>query len=130
MNNVRNSLFKLFQGVPLQEKINFARHLSVATKSGLPLLEALKLIRNQASTKRFKRVVGKVASDIENGQSLAQSLGGFPHIFGDFFVNLVKVGETSGNLSETLIYLAAELKKQREVNNKIRSALVLSLIHI
>lgn len=128
MSNVGNIFLKIFRGVPFQEIINFARHLSVATKSGLPLLEALRLIRNQTSRKSFKKVVDGITSDIENGQSLAQSLDRFPYVFGDFFVNLVKVGETSGNLSETLLYLAAELKKQREVSHKVRSALVYPIV--
>ncbi len=128
MNNFRDLFFRFLQGVSLQEKINFARHLSVTTKSGLPLLEALKLIRNQVTKKSFKKIIDKVVNDVENGRSLAQSLSRFPHIFNDFFVNLVKVGETSGNLAEALLYLAVELKKQREVGHKIRSALVYPIV--
>jgi type IV pilus assembly protein PilC len=128
MSKAGSAFLKFLRGVPLQEKINFARHLSVATKSGFPLVEALKLIRDQASKKRFKKIIDEIIGDIESGQSLAQSLGRFPHVFNDFFVNLVKVGETSGNLSETLLYLASELKKQREVSHKVRSALVYPVV--
>ncbi|HXF44093.1 MAG TPA: type II secretion system F family protein, partial [Candidatus Paceibacterota bacterium] len=111
MNNQKPVwIIRIFQSVPLQERINFARHLSVATKSGLPLIEALKLIRTQASSKSLGRIIDDITRDIENGQFLAQALGKYEHVFGDFFVNLVKVGETSGNLSETLLHLSAELK--------------------
>lgn len=116
--------FGLFGGIPLQEKINFARHLSVAIESGLPLVEALQLIRKQVPSKRLANIIDQIVSDVNNGQSLSQSLGRFQKVFGDFFVNLVAVGEASGNLSETLEHLSKEIKKQREVSNRIRSALI------
>lgn len=129
MNNQKPVwIIRIFQSVPLQERINFARHLSVATKSGLPLIEALKLIRTQASSKSLGRIIDDITRDIENGQFLAQALGKYEHVFGDFFVNLVKVGETSGNLSETLLHLSAELKKQKEVSSRIRGALIYPVV--
>lgn len=124
MNNIQNFFLKLFSPVSTQEKINFARHLSVGIKSGLPILEALQLIRKQTSSKRFAEIVDSIIDDVNNGQFLAQSLGRFDYVFGEFFVNMVKVGETSGNLSNTLLYLSQELKKQRDINHRIRSAMV------
>ena len=114
----------LIHSVSAQERINFARHLSVAIKSGLPLLEALRLIGRQSSSKYFSKVVNGIIEDINNGELLAQSLNKHEHIFGDFFINMVRVGETSGNLSQSLLYLAQELKKQREINHRVRSALI------
>lgn len=128
MNSLKNLFRKTFLSVPFQEKINFARHLSVTIKSGLPLLDALQLIGAQTESKRFKGVINRIIEDINNGQFLAQALQRFDYIFEDFFVNLVKVGETSGNLSETLIHLATELKKAREVKRRVRSALIYPLV--
>jgi len=115
---------KLFNGVSDQEKINFARHLAVSIKTGMPLIEALSLIREQAGSKKFQKIIDTIIGDINNGQFLAQSLERFQFVFGDFFVNLVRVGETSGTLSSSLLYVALELKKQREINQKVRSAMV------
>lgn len=119
---------RLLGSVPLQEKINFARHLSVSIKSGMSLIDALKLIQGQSNSKKFSHLLGKVIEDVENGQFLAQSLAKFQYIFGDLFVNMVKVGETSGNLSQSLLYLAGEIKKQREINRRIKGALIYPLI--
>src|SRR3989344_741399 len=115
---------KLFNGVSDQEKINFARHLAVSIKTGMPLMEALSLIREKAGSKKFQKIIDTIIGDINNGQFLAQSLERFQFVFGDFFVNLVRVGETSGTLSSSLLYVALELKKQREINQKVRSAMV------
>ncbi len=113
-----------FSSVTLQDKVNFARHLAVCIKSGMPILEGLRLISEQSESKSFNKILNSVMEDVNNGLFLAQSLQKFDYIFGDFFINLVKVGETSGNLSSTLIYLSQELKKQREINNRVRGAMI------
>ncbi len=61
---------------------------------------------------------------MENGQSLSRSLGKFPHVFGDFAINIIKIGESSGILSENLDYLADELKKKQALRRKVVGALV------
>jgi len=113
----------LFSGISVQDKINFARNLSVGIKSGMSIIDVLKLLKQQTS-KNFAKIIDKFISDINNGQFLAQALEDYHHIFGDFFISIVKVGESSGNLSNSLMYLADELKKQREIKKKVKSALI------
>ena len=98
--------------------------MSVAIKSGLPLLEALRLIQNQAASKKLTKIVGQLMDDVNNGQSLAQALARYQNSFGDFFISMVKVGEASGNLASSLLYLSTELKKQREIAGKAKSAMI------
>ncbi|MCP6719809.1 MAG: type II secretion system F family protein [Patescibacteria group bacterium] len=124
MNKLRNFFLKIFKPASLQERINFARHLSVTIKSGLPIIEALRLIRRQTRAKRFAKVIDTITDNVNSGQSLAQSLENFSYLFSGFFVNMVRVGEKSGTLSSTLLHLSQELKKQKEINHQIRSALI------
>ncbi|MFH0806221.1 MAG: type II secretion system F family protein [Candidatus Brennerbacteria bacterium] len=118
----------LFSTVSLQEKVNFARHLSVTIRSGIPLIEGLKLIQGQAKSKKFGAIIGGIVDDISGGTTLAEGLERRRGVFGDFFISLVKVGETSGNLADTLLYISQELKKQRDVNNRVRGALIYPLV--
>ncbi|MBI5732532.1 type II secretion system F family protein [Candidatus Jorgensenbacteria bacterium] len=120
--------FRIFPAVSLQEKINFARYLSVGIKSGLAIIESLRLIQEQTASKKLKKAIEEIIKDVNNGQSLAQSLEMFEYIFGGFFINMVKVGETSGNLSSSLLHLSLELKKQREVNHRVRAALMYPVV--
>jgi type IV pilus assembly protein PilC len=120
----QNILNQIWSPVSFQEKINFARHLSVAIKSSMPLLEALKLIRKQSPGKGFSAIIDDIIKDVNNGQFLAQGMAKYSHVFGDFFVNMVRVGESSGNLSQTLLYLAHELQKQKEVASRVKSAMI------
>jgi type IV pilus assembly protein PilC len=114
--------------VSLQEKVNFARHLSVTIRSGIPLIEGLKLIQGQAKSKKFMAIIGGIVDDISGGRTLAEGLERRKGVFGDFFISLVKVGETSGNLADTLLYISQELKKQRDVNHRVRGAMIYPLV--
>lgn len=120
--------FQFFERLSLQEKINFARHLSIVIKAGLPLIEGLRIIRNQLQSKTLMEIVNVLISDVEKGQSLADGLESHRHVFGDFFINIVRVGETSGTLAQNLLYLAEELKKAKELKSKIKSAMVYPMV--
>src|SRR3989344_5954644 len=67
-------LGNLFNRLKIQEKINFARHLSIMIEAGLPIFEALKITRRQSTSKKLGRILDQVIIDVSNGQSLAGSL--------------------------------------------------------
>jgi type IV pilus assembly protein PilC len=117
-------LRKIFTPVSLQEKVNFARHLSVGIKSSMPVLESLRLIRRQTKSKPFGEILDDIIKSVNNGQSLAQSMERFEYVFGGFFISMVRVGESSGNLSQSLLYLSQELKKQKEIASRVKSAMI------
>ncbi len=118
----------LFGGVSTEDKINFARHLSIVIKAGLPLLEGLKIIRRQTPRGKLLTVIDQILIDISNGQFLATSLAKFPEVFDDFFVNIVRVGETSGTLAANLYHVADEMKKSADLKSKVRSAMIYPVI--
>ncbi len=126
--NLRRFLRGLFTRTSIQDKINFARHLSIVIKAGLPLLEGLKIIRRQTTSKSLLKAIDQVIVDVSNGQFLAASLARFPEIFDDFFINIVRVGETSGTLAANLSYVAEELRKQYELRTRVRSAMIYPII--
>jgi type IV pilus assembly protein PilC len=120
--------FVLFERLSIQEKINFARHLAIVVKAGLPIYEGLKIIHRQSTSKTLTRILDQLLIDINNGRFLADSLERYKDIFGDFFINIIRVGEASGTLSQNLLYLAEELKKSKELQTKVRSAMVYPLV--
>lgn len=120
----KHSLKGLFEHISTQEKINFTRHLAIVIKAGLPLFEGLKIIRRQVTSRTLKSVIDQVILDINNGQFLSDALERHNHLFGDFFINIIRIGETSGTLSSNLLYLAEEMKKSKTLKGKVRSALI------
>jgi type IV pilus assembly protein PilC len=125
MENTKNFLKKEFHfgKISLSEKYLFAQHLSVMLRSGVPLLEALNILQEQAEGK-FQIVLSKVLSSINAGQTLANSLARQPSVFSGLFVSMVRSGEVSGNLEKSLVNISSQLKKQEELENKIKIALL------
>jgi len=113
-----------FLSVKIRDKILLAKHLSVMLEAGIPLREAMETLHEQTDSKSLKYILGIAVKDLSSGQDLAFSLNKFQKIFDPFFVNLVKVGETSGTLQSTLQYLAAQLEKTQDLQGKVRNALL------
>jgi len=117
-----------FSRISVQDRINFARHLSLVIKAGLPIYEGLKIIQAQTESKVLKRMLDSLIADVNNGKFLADGLQKYQFLFGDFFVNIVRVGEASGTLSKNLLYLAEELDRSKQLESKVRSAMVYPLV--
>ncbi|MGE5540678.1 MAG: type II secretion system F family protein [Bacillota bacterium] len=108
----------------LKDQIFFAKRLSFLTKAGVPIMEALSLIRSQTSGKKKAEVYGRIIEDVANGHPLSSSIGKFPRFLSDFGVNVIKVGESTGILEENLAYLADELDKKDSLRKKIIGAMI------
>ncbi|OGF66558.1 hypothetical protein A3I27_02775 [Candidatus Giovannonibacteria bacterium RIFCSPLOWO2_02_FULL_43_11b] len=111
----------------LQDQALFARRLSMLSKAGVPILESINIIRRQTKG-ATRKMFDHIAHDVASGQFLSKSLSKYSRVFGDFAVNIIKVGETSGTLSENLQYLAEEIDKGRELRGKVISALIYPII--
>lgn len=107
-----------------KEQTLFAKRLSFLIKANVPLLESLSMLREQTTSRSYAQVLDVVINDVSNGQFLSKSLSKFKNTFGDFAINIIKVGESSGILSENLEYLADELKKKQMLRKKVISAFV------
>lgn len=111
----------------VHEQVLFAKRLSFLVKAGVSLLEGLTMIRNQTKSKRKQRIFDTIIADISAGQFLSKSLEKYSHLFGEFTINIIRVGENAGVLSENLIYLADELAKKQALQRKVKGALVYPL---
>jgi type II secretory pathway component PulF len=108
----------------LKETVAFSRQLSIMFQSKVPLIEALATLAEQQEKPKFKEKLTKISESIEGGISFSQSLSEYPKIFDDFYVNMVKAGEASGKLSESLNYLADHLEKEYELRSKVKGAMM------
>jgi type II secretory pathway component PulF len=114
----------LFFRFPLDEQISFAKRLSVLLKAGIPLLQALQMMQSQTTHSGAKVIVSDFVEGVQQGQFLYTRMEKYKKYFGEFAVNIIRVGEVSGSLNDNLTYLAHELKKKRDLRRKLISALV------
>jgi type IV pilus assembly protein PilC len=117
------SFFNFLQRVPLKEVMVFARNLSVMISSGLTVSRAVKNLSLQTRNKRFIKILEDVNEEMQNGKTLSESLGKYPGVFNELFVNMVRVGETAGNLDEVLKIIALQLEKDNDLRSKIKGAM-------
>jgi type IV pilus assembly protein PilC len=122
------SLGGFFLRVSVKEQILFARNISLMSKSGMPILDSLHMVQRQTSSGGMRKILASVITDVENGQFLSTSLKKYERVFGSLFVNIIRIGEASGTLSENLGFLADELKKKQQLRSKIMSAMMYPVI--
>ncbi len=128
LRTIFSSIQEQFQniggGMNLSAKTSFAKRLSFLIDASVPVVEALHILREQAKGKAQKELLSQMVSDVSSGQSLAKSFSKFPSLFDDFAIHIIRVGESSGTLTQSLAYLASELKKREALKKKVIGAFI------
>jgi type IV pilus assembly protein PilC len=118
------SVTALFNKIKTKDVVIFARQFSVLISANVTLVQSLKILIDQVENVNLRKVVAEVAEEIDGGARLSDSLAKRPEVFSNFFVNIVRSGETSGKLDEVLNYLADELEKDYDMMSKIKGAMI------
>src|SRR3989344_936757 len=98
LNDLKFSLFR--PSMSVKEQAVFLKRLSLLVKGGVRLFEAIAMLEEQMSSKANKRMFGQIRHDIANGQFLHKSMKKYVKVFGEFTINIIRVGETAGTLSK------------------------------
>ncbi|MDO8495627.1 MAG: type II secretion system F family protein [bacterium] len=128
MEELKPSFNRFFFRLSLKEKMLFARNLEVMISSGMQILQSLEILKKQTRSKVFISILDQLIMDLKNGHFLSVGLERYRSIFGEFFINLIRVGEASGTLSENLKYLSEEISKKAELKKKVKGAMVYPII--
>ena len=110
--------------VTINDLVIFTRQFAVMVDAGLPLVQCLQILTDQQDNITFKLVLRQVRSDVESGNTFADSLAKHPKVFDDLFVNLVAAGEVGGILDTILNRLAVQLEKQEKLRKQLKGAMV------
>ncbi len=111
-----------------RELINFTFHIEQLLKSGVPLLDSLRDVRDSMEYSRFTDVLQTIIDDIEGGKTLSLALAEHGQIFDKVYVTLVRVGEETGRLSDVLHDLAETLRWQDELASHTRKIMIYPII--
>jgi len=110
--------------IPRPELINFCFHLEQLTRAGVPILDGLTDLRDSIEHPRFREVIAVLIENIEGGQTLSQAMDTHHDVFSQVFVNLVRAGESSGQLPEVLVGLTESLKWEDELASHTKKLLM------
>ncbi|HYE22046.1 MAG TPA: type II secretion system F family protein [Verrucomicrobiae bacterium] len=117
----------LFNRVPMKEIVLFSRQLATLINAKVPIVQALKILELQVSSKRLRQIISEVAVKVESGDSLSVAITNYPQVFSGLYINLVHAGELSGTLDESLLYLANQVEKDYDLRSKVIGALTYPL---
>lgn len=100
---------------------HFTRQLSILLASGVPIIDAIKVLAGQEGGHNKKTLIG-IREKLEGGSSFSKALYDFPNIFPEVYVNMIEAGETGGKLPEVLENLASFLETSEELKARIKTA--------
>lgn len=92
--------------------------------AGMPIVAALEALQDQTDNPNLKLVIGQLRASIENGSAFSEALRQFPSVFDDLYANMVRGGETGGQLAETIGRLAGFLEASARLRRKVKSAMM------
>lgn len=117
-------LSNIFGHVSLLERLTFINNLAVTIRAGLPVSKALMVLTKQMPNRYFRKIIEEIAHNVEGGRTLSESMAVYTSIFSPIVVNMVKVGEQSGELDKTLEYLGKQVARDYNLVRRTRSAMM------
>jgi general secretion pathway protein F len=111
-----------------QDLAILTRQLGTLLVAGLPLVEALGILIEQAENKPTQTLLSDIREQIREGGTLSAALGSYPNDFSGIYVHMVKAGETSGALDQILFRLTDFLESQATLRNKVTNAVLYPIL--
>lgn len=119
---------KFFARIKPKDLVVFFRQLAVMVSAAFPIVQALKTANKQTPNVDLKVIISEIADEVEGGNKLSNALAKYPKIFNSFFVNMIKIGESSGKLDEILNYLADQQEKDYDLTSRIKGAMIYPVV--
>lgn len=120
----KKNILSFLNTVSTNDKIILARNMGSMLEAGLPLTRSLSVLERQSKNKKLKEILSQVQEDINKGDSLSQSLSKFPKVFPAFFISMIKAGEESGTISQSLKSIANQMEKIHTLVKRLRGAMI------
>lgn len=112
------------QRLGLQDRMDFTSTLQILAQSGIPIIESLMFIENDAAKLKVRLVAKELRRQIMQGATFADTIARYPDQFGQIYIGLVKAGEDSGELERTLQRLLELLTKESNIRSKVIGTLM------
>ncbi|MCM1009999.1 MAG: type II secretion system F family protein [Fusobacterium sp.] len=126
-NNVKNKAKAALAPLPtlgLQDKIEFTSTMQILVQAGIPIIESLMFIENDAAKAKLRKVAKELRKQIIGGGTFSGTIARYPLQFGHIYIGLCKAGEDTGELEKTLDRLLELLSKQAAIRGQIIGTLM------
>jgi type II secretory pathway component PulF len=119
-----HKLIGVFQKPDAKDVIVFSKNMAMMLRNGLAITEAMMYFETYLKKASFRQVIAQLRKDITNGLTLSDALGKHPRLFDTTYLNVVRAGEASGELDQTLTRLTDLLERSQKIKKKVISAMV------
>ncbi len=117
--------FSVFGGsVKEQDKIVFAKNLGKMIGAGLPMVRSLEIMEKQAKNGKFKNVLQNLNDQVSKGSALSDAMENHPNVFSKLFVSMLRAGEESGNLTDSLAIVGEQMERTYLLKKKVKGAMM------
>jgi len=110
--------------ISLSEKMLFFRNLSIMISAGLTITRALEVLERQTRNKSLKEIIKEIRSDVTKGNNTSDSMAVHKKIFPKFAIAMIRAGEKSGKMDESMNLVADQMDKEYQLKKKIRGAMI------
>lgn len=114
----------LLSRVKADELVMITRNLGSMLNAGLTVTRSLSVIERQSTNPKLVSVIKDIVGRINNGQQFYEALKEYPEVFSDLYVAMIKAGEESGNLAESLKTLSVQMERSSNLTKKIKGAMI------
>ncbi len=129
-SNSKFDLFSKIRRVKADDLIVITRNLGSMIKAGLTTVRSLSVIERQIKNKKLVVALRSVQENINKGMAFNEALSEHPYIFNDLYVSMVKAGEESGSLADSLLVLSKQMEKNNNLIKRIKGAMIYPVIVI
>ncbi|MDD5326258.1 MAG: type II secretion system F family protein [Phycisphaerae bacterium] len=124
------ALFSIFARSGKGRIIDFTKQMTTLLNSGIKLTEALSVLTLQITDVRFKNAITDIRDRVISGESFTDALGDYGDYFDVIYVSMVRVGEVTGSLGQSLSIIAKFMEKRQRVESKVMTAMIYPMVLI
>ncbi|MBQ0140223.1 MAG: type II secretion system F family protein [Kurthia sp.] len=123
-NSILHKDLTIGSAVKMEHFVVFCRQFATLIRAGVSIVESIHILGSQTESKALKKALSSVEEDIRSGIAFSTAAVKFPKVFPPLFINMMRAGEATGNMDETLERLAGSFEKTFKLKKKIQSAMM------
>ncbi len=123
-DNFEGKLLLFINKIGQKDLVMFFRQFAVMIEANVTIVESLKTLVDQTKNISLQKLISDIAYDVDSGYLLSDAMAKRSDVFSEFYINIIRSGETSGKLEEVLNYLADEVEKNYDMVSKIKNAMI------
>lgn len=121
----------IFKGkkIPARDMSVFCRQFASILKAGVSVINALEMLAEQTENKKLKEAIVNTQSSVEKGENLSDSMRQ-NDVFPSILIDMVRAGEASGSLENSLTRMAIQFEKDAKMNGIVKKAMMYPIVLI